>query len=135
MKYQEAKSICEQFALKHKVIFDEEGECGFGRECVGFRDGCWISHNPYESGGDYNPIEGFKCPEAHPPEGVNAYHKHDCLAVLGRGDEAVIQLATWVQHMEAQGEVTIEEYETGATGFQAALTGLTGRAVKIAAAK
>lgn len=34
-----AKKICQDFALKHKLIFDDEGEVGSGRECVGFRDG------------------------------------------------------------------------------------------------
>jgi hypothetical protein len=132
MTYQEAKEICEKFALKHKVIFDEEGECGFGRDCVGFSSGGgWIDHNPYNRGGDYEPIEKFACGAAQPPPGVNAYHKHDCLAVLEHGEESVIQLAQWVKHMEAAGEVKIVDYPTGATGIQALMSGVMGRTVFI----
>lgn len=130
----EARAICERFAIKHKVIFDDAGECGFGRECVGFRDGNkWIDHNPCSSGGDYNLISELACPAAYAPAGVNSYHKHECLAVLGRDDEAIIGLARWVQKLEAAGEVKIVEYETGATGVQALFTGLRARAVVVLA--
>lgn len=127
---EQARKICQDFALKHKVIFQDEGECGFGRECVGFNSGDkWIDHNPRNSGGDYEPIKELACDAAYPPEGVAAYHKHDCLAVLGRGDEAIIGLAKWVLTMEAAGTVEIREFKTGATGIQALLSGLFGRAV------
>ena len=132
MKVEDARKICQDFANRHKVIFDDEGECGFGRECVGFReDGGWIDHNPCSSSGDYEKIAGFDCPDAYAPDDVNSYHKHDCLAVLGRGDEAVIGLARWVQKMEAAGEVKLSRYATGATGLQAMLTGVTRLAVTI----
>lgn len=130
----DARAICERFALKHKLIFDDEGECGFGRECVGFRDGGkWIDHNPCTSGGDYEPIAALACPAAYAPDDVNSYHKHDCLAVLGRGDQAVIGLAKWVLKLEAAGEVKIVEYETGAVGMQALFSGVTARAVIVKA--
>jgi hypothetical protein len=132
----EARKICENFAIEHKVIFDDEGECGFGRPCVGFRDGSWIAHNPdkmkpSEWGHDYHPIDDLKCDACLPPEGVDAYHKHDCLAVLGRGDDAITQLAEWVVYMQSQGRVEIVSYETGATGLQAMLSGVVGRAVMV----
>ncbi len=130
----DARAICERFALKHKVIFDDEGECGFGRKCVGFRDGHkWIDHNPYKSNGDYEPIKDLACDACYAPSGVHSYHKHDCLAVLGRGDEAVIGLAKWVIKLEAAGEVKIVQYETGATGMQALFSGVTARAVIVKA--
>ena len=127
----EAREICQAFANKHKVIFDDEGECGFGRECVGFNyGGAWVDHNPF-SMPNFDPIPEYACAAAEPPDGVNAYHKHDCLAVLGRGDEAIIQLAKWVQHMEAAGEVEIVEYETGAVGVQAVFMGVFSKTVMI----
>lgn len=130
MDYQTAKDICQKFAADHKVIFNEEGECGFGRECVGFSHGdSWIDHNPYNHGGDYERIEKYACEACEPPDGVNAYHKHDCLAVLGRGEESVIQLATWVKNMQDQGTVEIVTYPTGATGIQAMLSGAFGKTV------
>jgi len=56
-------------------------------------------------------IKEYACEQARPPKEVtDAYHKHDCLAVLGHGDAAVIQLARWIKHMESQGTVTIEDY-------------------------
>lgn len=126
---EQAREICGRFALKHRVIFDDQGECGFGRECVGFRDKGWIGHNPYTMSGDYDRIESLACEDAYPPDDVNAYHKHDCLAVLGRGDEAVIGLAKWVLKLEAAGTVEIVTYETGATGMQAMISGIQHRAV------
>lgn len=135
MTYSEAKEICEKFALKHKIIFDEEGECGIGRECVGFSSGnSWIDHNPHNYS-DYKPLKKFACKAARPPAGIDAYHKHDCLAVLGHGEASVIQLAKWVKHMEKSGEVEIVEYPTGATGFQALFSGSIGRTVFIRESK
>lgn len=47
MNYEQAKKICQDFANKHKLIFEEEGECGFGRECVGLSIGdSWLDFNP-----------------------------------------------------------------------------------------
>lgn len=64
----DARAICERFAVDHKVIFDDEGEVGFGRECVGFRDGGkYIDHNPCTSGGDYEPIKELACDACHAP--------------------------------------------------------------------
>jgi hypothetical protein len=132
MKYKTAKKICEKFALEHKIIFDEEGECGFGRKCVGFNSGdSWIDHNPINNK-TYKPIKKFACVNAMPPEGVNCYHKHNCLAVLGRGEEAVIQLATWVKSMQKAGRVTIVKYpKNPSSALQALFTGIVGRTVVI----
>jgi len=129
----EARAICERFALQHKVIFDDEGSCGFDRDCVGFRDGDrWVDHNPYDQGSPtYAQIAKLACKAAYPPDDVDAYHKHDCLAVLGRGDDAIIGLAKWVLKLEAAGTVEIVTYTTGATGLQAMFSGLTAKAVVV----
>jgi hypothetical protein len=131
MTPQKAKKICERFALKHKVIFEDEGECGFGRECVGFLKGeSYVAHNPNRCD-NYEPIPELECPDCYAPDGVRAYHKHDCLAVLGRGDDAIIGLAKWVEKMEAAGEVRIVKYETHAEGLQIMFSGVFGYAVTI----
>ena len=132
MTPEKAEEICQNFANKHKVIFDKEGECGLGRECVGIRHGdTWVSHNPHNSE-NYEPIKEYKCEEAYPPgEVTDAYHKHDCLAVLGHGNEAIIQLAKWISHMEGAGNVTIEDFATGATGIQAIVSGIYGKTVMV----
>src|SRR3990167_249083 len=132
MEIEEAKDICERFALEHKVVFETSGECGFGRECVGFisKFGNYLDYNPHQSG-DYEPITELQCPAVEPPHDLtpDAYHKHDCMAVLGRGDRAIIQLAHWVKKINAVGNVRVVEYETGATGLQATFSGRVGYAV------
>jgi hypothetical protein len=94
------------WAERYGASLQLDGEVGFGRACVGvikdntypgYREGEQLNAEPY-----WRLIH--ECPEAAPPEGVeNAYHKHDCLAVLGRGADAVHQLYLWVCHLEAQG--------------------------------
>jgi hypothetical protein len=114
MNIEQAREICQKFALKHKLIFEDEGECGFGRKCVGFisRNGNWLDHNPTNKNFEY--IEETKCEHTWPPEGIDAYHKHDCMAVLGRDEEAIIGLAKWVLKLEKIGNVRIVEFQTGA---------------------
>lgn len=51
-----------------------------------------------------------------PDNVVNAYHKHDCLCVLGRGDEALEELLAWVERIIARGgtvEVGERQFEPG----------------------
>ena len=132
-----ARKICQNFANEYKVIFEDKGECGFGRPCVGITSGTnWIHHNPCSMEGDYLPIPELACDACHPPNTVvDYYHKHDCLAVLYHGDSyrdwAIIQLAMWIQHMKHQGSVHIIQFATGAAGIQALVSGLTSKAVFI----
>jgi hypothetical protein len=130
MNIEKARKICEEFASKHKVIFEDEGECGFGRECVGFiaRGDNYVAFNPTDAE-TYEIIEEFECDNAEAPDDVESYHKHDCMAVLGRGDEAIIGLAKWVEKLESFGNVRIVEYPTGAKGMQAMFSGITGYTV------
>ncbi len=124
------------FAAKHNLTLEPRGEVGFGRPCVGFvgAGSNYVDYDPRMSGGDYEPIWPIDA-RLHPPEGTpDAYHKHDCLAVLVHGDDydaALVQLAKWVDHLEAQGEVYVETYRTGAVGIQAMFSGTTGRAVRM----
>lgn len=72
-----------KYAADNNVVLTLEGECGFARECVGILLG--------ESYPDYG--EEVWCP-------IDAYHKHPCVAVLGRGEEAEAQLYEWLQWFE-----------------------------------
>lgn len=130
-----ARLNCLRFARDHALTFVERGEVGFGRPCVGFtHDGSYSDFNPYNHA-DYEPIFPHD-DRLGAPAGVNAYHKHDCFAVLAHGedgeayDAAVMELDAWVRHLEAQGELEVVEFKTGATGLQAMFTGTTGRALR-----
>jgi len=124
----------QEFAQKHSIILNEKGEIGFGRPCVGFVHGDnYISFNPLQDGGDYEPIFGEYDDRLYPPEGVESYHKGDYVAVLVSDEKyhkGLKQLLKWVEHLESQGEVEVVEYQTGATGLQAVISGMFGRAIK-----
>lgn len=77
-----------------------EGECGFGRECVGvasLNDGTYPDYNWYDD--DYTRID--KNGDVWTPE--NVYHKHPCTAVLGRGEGAVSELFIWCKWFHENG--------------------------------
>ena len=122
------------FADKHGISLVSKGEVGFGRSCVGFTMGSnYIDYCPIDMS-TYEPIEKLNDDRLYAPDGVEAYHKHNCLAVLVEDDdydEALRQLAMWVDHLTSQGEVEIVSYRTGATGMQAMLTGSTGYAITL----
>ena len=137
-----SKKICQDFANKHELIFRKEGEVGFGRSCVGFLAGndAYVDYNPTKAvyrGADLNPfsfepVEEFCKVDLSPPHEVeDAYHKHDCLAVLYYGEdnsEAIHQLAHWVRYMEASAknansELFVKKYNNGYRGMQALFNG------------
>lgn len=83
-----------------------EGECGFGRECVGvsyegiYPDYEWHDENTFErldkNGEVWTP----------PP----AYHKHPCVTVLGRGESAETYLYQWLRWFDDNGfKLTVED--------------------------
>jgi hypothetical protein len=78
----------------HCALELTDGECGIGRECIGILstwNGCYPD---YEwSNDDFERLDdnGFVWT---PPD---AYHKHPCVAVLGRGEEAESQLYNWLK--------------------------------------
>ena len=96
-----------EFAMKNKAAITLEGECGFGRECVGllvngtYPDYEWTDEN-YDR---VDPNGDVWTPE-------NAYHKHPCVAVLGRGEEAEAQLYEWLKWFDDNGFVADEVANT-----------------------
>lgn len=113
---EDCRANIQEFANRLKVIFEDEGECGFGRECVGLTSGSnWVDYNPSDAM-TYENIPEFydeRLDEITPPD---AYHKHSCIAVLGRGDDAIRQLSDWIDKLKELG-VVIEKYPTGAFGL------------------
>lgn len=125
------------FANKHKIVLQEKGECGFGRPCVGLMHGDnYVDHNPMRYP-DYSHVWAYD-DRLCAPDGVQAYHKHDCLAVLAPDDnyqEALEQLLAWVECLESHGELEVVEYQNGATGLQAAVSGVFGKAIRLKQSK
>lgn len=125
----------EQFAAKYRLILETKGEVGFGRPCVGFlsKGGDYVDYNPRKSGGNYDniwPYDARLCA----PRGVEAFHKHSCLCVLAPGedyDKALEELAVWCDHLEAQGTLRVESFDTGATGMQVLFSGAQGYAIRL----
>lgn len=86
------------WAAKHSVALELEGECGFGRECVGIIvNGNYPDYRWYDA--EYNPAD--KNGKVWTPP--NAYHKHPCVAVLGRGEEAESELYDWLKWFDDNG--------------------------------
>jgi hypothetical protein len=80
-----------KWAHENKVVLDLEGECGFGRECVGIvLNGSFPEYEWYDD--EYNEISGN---DVWTPK--DAYHKSPCVAVLGRGEFAEKQLYDWLK--------------------------------------
>ena len=88
------------WAVKNHCALElDDGEVGFGRECVGVLAGdCYPDYEWYDPK-TYKRLDANG--EVWTP--VNAYHKHACVAVLGRGEEAEAELFTWLQWFDSQG--------------------------------
>ena len=80
-----------KYCKRNNVTLELLGECGLGRPCVGiitydtFPD-YWWTNNEYERLDNNGDVWQPK----------DAYHKHPCVAVLGRGEEAEAQLYEWL---------------------------------------
>lgn len=87
------------WAMRHGVAVQLNGEVGFGRECVGIiSDGAypdyeWFDDKTYERVDNNGEVWT-------PPD---AYHKHPCFAVLGRGEAAETQLYDWLKWFDDNG--------------------------------
>jgi hypothetical protein len=90
-----------KYCKRNNVTLELQGECGIGRECVGiiahstFPDYEWYTPYDPNSKGWYDGIKRLDSNgDVWVPE--NAYHKHPCVAVLGRGEKAEAQLYEWL---------------------------------------
>lgn len=113
------KAWLRMWAAVNKLVFEDEGEVGFGRKCVGIRDGQQYvdlgppkeyKNPPHRSIWSPEVAEGAHAydRESKIDYAPDAYHKHDCLAVLVHGGDyakAIGQLYAWVQMIDQRGLV------------------------------
>ena len=127
---EEHKANIQEFANRFKLIFEDDGEVGFGRKCVGLTNGSnYVDYNPTQYP-NYDYVEEFYDERLFDIVPENAYHKHNCLAVLGNEETSIIQLSEWIDKLKELGAV-VEKYKTGATGIQALLSGTENYAIKL----
>ena len=126
---QHRKNI-QDFANVNKIVFEDKGEIGFFCPCVGLiRGDCYVAFNP-TSYPSHKHIDEFYDKRLFDIVPKDAYHKGDFIAVLGYGEKSIIQLSKWVDELKKL-KAKIVDYETGATGMQALLTGLIGQTIII----
>jgi hypothetical protein len=108
-----------EWASRYGATLQLAGEVGFGRECVGVLKGsAYIDtadikdQEAYVEGGDWWEPE-------------DSYHKHDCLAVLGHGGEALAQLCEWVKWLDGHGYGIEEVYRQPASDVDLAFHGVS----------
>lgn len=90
----------EDWCKKTGLRLELEGECGLGRPCVGVTTGTiYPDYNWYDD--DYERID--RNGDIWTPP--NAYHKHPCVAVLGRGEVAESELYKWIKWFDDNGFV------------------------------
>ena len=93
---EEHRANIHAFVNEHKLIFEDEGECGFFRECVGLigRNGCYVDYNIIDPNDKVliGPDPKFYDERFEDIAPEDAYHKHDCVAVLGRGEDGLRKL-------------------------------------------
>lgn len=103
MKHEDKISFMALWCAKHGVALQLQGECGFGRECVGISTGDkypdYKWHDEEYERADTNG-------DVWTP--ADAYHKHPCVAVLGRGVDAEAQLYEWIKWFDDNG-FTVEQ--------------------------
>ena len=127
---EEHKANIQEFANRFKLIFEDDGEVGFGRKCIGLTNGSnYVDYNPTQYP-DYDYVKEFYDKRLFDIVPENAYHKHCCLAVLGNEESSIIQLSEWIDKLKELGAV-VEKYKTGATGIQALITGTENYAIKL----
>jgi len=90
-----ARKVCEDFAARYDLSWQEAGYCGFGRPCVGFtRNSLWIQYDPIDTSKwrdeDRDAMYIIKSGDVRAPEGVEAYHKSDFLCVLKTETETAL---------------------------------------------
>lgn len=81
----------QDFASRNGCTLELEATVGLGRECVGILiNGCYPDYEWYDK--EYERVDANGDVWTPP----NAYHKHPCVAVLGKGEAAEDQLYDWL---------------------------------------
>lgn len=91
------------WAAENGCVLELDGEVGFGRPCVGVLWRTSYVDTPGSGHNDWPEYPDPPDPRRMPPEDVDAYHKHDCLCVLGTDDEAVEGLLRWIEQIREHG--------------------------------
>lgn len=133
------RSEIQEFANKHKCVFKEKGEVGFGRPCVGItRNGHYLDINPINMDSEnYDYYAEFFSESLRAPDDViDAYHKHECLCVLANGErpdfeEAIRQLHIWIKHLEEVGVEVVDRENHFKEPLQALFSGPTTPTLKV----
>lgn len=123
----EALDWFKEWTFANQLVFQPEGHVGFARDCVGILDEGHYLDVEYQYSSDawdlwevipwdqrrdnpelqtmLNDIYAYlREPRLHPRDRApDAYHKYDCLAVIGRGDHAINQLYAWTRGMVDDG--------------------------------
>lgn len=100
MKHAQKISWMKSWARKNKCRLELNGECGFGRECVGIiANGLYPDYEWYD--------ENYKRVDENGDMWIpaDAYHKHPCVAVLGVGLVSESQLYDWLKWFDENGFV------------------------------
>lgn len=107
------------WAAKHGATVAFAGTCGLGRECVGVLiGGAYLDYSHI-----YDLLDGDRWNLWWQPE--DAYHKHDCMAVLGRGPDAVAQLYQWAKFLDEHGWSVAQEYRQPSSYLDGVFHGLS----------
>jgi hypothetical protein len=95
MTHEERIAYMTDWCAKHSLTLTLEGECGFGRECVGVlaSNDCYPDYEWRDYDTTYERLDNNG--DVWTPD--DAYHKHPCVAVLGRGENAEEQLYEWLK--------------------------------------
>ena len=108
-----------EWAARYRCSLQLNGQVGFGRDCTGILKGdTYIDTSDIKGETAYTADGEWWEPE-------DSYHKHDCLAVLGHGEEALTQLYQWVKWLDEHGYGVEEIYREPSSNIDLALHGLS----------
>jgi len=111
-----------EWAARYRCALQLNGQVGFGRDCVGIlKDSHYIDTADAKNATAYNYESG----PGSWWEPEDSYHKHDCLAVLGHGDEALAQLYQWVKWLDGHGYGVEEVYRRPSSDIDLAVHGIS----------
>jgi hypothetical protein len=112
---EERKAIIEEFANRFGLTFEQEGLIGFARKCVGLSiENYYVVYNPINY---YNPnqddfmdfIKDLYDERFYEIAPANSDNKGSCLAVMGWGVTAIIELSNWIEKLNEL-DVIVERY-------------------------